>query len=412
MRRLDTSILGPLGVAALLVLQSGMAALASTPPTIFIDDSRDGVQCPGALDVVDLFTMNPFPVQDGQTITFCSGEYNGTLGIDGAHNVTITGMVDPMLGPPRIIPARLAGSLGSVLPDIVSVKNSTNVTIRNLSLDGAPKGSTTANWNPALTDVNGIHVVNSSVTITDNAISRIHPQTPKTQGGTGILVEGTASAVQAINITDNTIYDFNGAGVVVKGFAARFHPIITGNFIWSVFDGTMMAGVQLTDVSTGTVSGNSIAATFNYVDLPNCLLCGIGVELEQTQHVKVTNNDISYVFEGILVGTIGSRDVIDNTVTGNTILGAQQGIELFTGGAIQVADNQINNNKVIKYDQQPSQGISMFSFDPAETIRNNTISGNTVLGYGPPDAAITTFDPDPAHFKIKSNKFGFATGVQ
>ena len=45
-------------------------------------------------------------------------------------------------------------------------------------------------------------------------------------------------------------------------------------------------------------------------------------------------------------------------------------------------------------------------------IRNNTISGNTVLGYGPPDAAITTFDPDPAHFKIKSNKFGFAAGVQ
>jgi len=121
-----------------------------------------------------------------------------------AHNVTITGKVD--LGPPRIIPASLAGSLGSVLPDIVSVKNSTNVTISNLSLDGAPKGSTTANWNPALTDVNGIHVVNSSVTITDNAISRIHPQTPKTQGGTGILVEGTASGVQTINITDNTIY--------------------------------------------------------------------------------------------------------------------------------------------------------------------------------------------------------------
>lgn len=130
--------------------------------------------------------MNPFPVKDGQTITFCSGEYSGTLGIDGAHNVTITGVVDPMLGPPRIIPASLAGSLGSVLPDIVSVKNSNNVTISNLSLDGAPKGSTTADWNPALTDVNGIHVVNSSVTITDNAISRIHPQTPKTQGGTGI----------------------------------------------------------------------------------------------------------------------------------------------------------------------------------------------------------------------------------
>ena len=30
MRRLDTSILGPLGVAALLVRQSGMAAVAST----------------------------------------------------------------------------------------------------------------------------------------------------------------------------------------------------------------------------------------------------------------------------------------------------------------------------------------------------------------------------------------------
>jgi len=99
-------------------------------------------------------------------------------------------------------------------------------------------------------------------------------------------VEGTASAVQAINTTDNTIYDVNAAGVVVESFAAKFRPTITGNFLWSIFDGPSMSGVHLRNVSLETVSGNSSAATFDYVDLPNCLLFGIGIELEQTRRVK------------------------------------------------------------------------------------------------------------------------------
>jgi len=50
--------------------------------------------------------------------------------------------------------------------------------------------------------------------------------------------------------------------------------------------------------------------------------------------VKVSSNDISNVSEGILLGTIGNRDVIDNTINGNTLIGVQTGIELFTGGSV------------------------------------------------------------------------------
>ena len=74
--------------------------------------------------------------------------------------------------------------------------------------------------------------------------------------------------------------------MVVEGFAAKFRSTITGNFLWSIFDGPSMSGVHLRNVSLRTVWGNWIAATFNYVDLPNCLLCGIGIELEQTRRVK------------------------------------------------------------------------------------------------------------------------------
>src|SRR5262245_41193518 len=96
----------------------------------------------------------------------------------------------------------------------------------------------------------------------------IHPRPPRGRD----IARSAASAVQAINTTDNTICDFNGAGVVVEGFAAEFRPTITGNFLWSIFDGPSMSGVHLRNVSLGTVWGNWIAATFNYVDLPNCLL--------------------------------------------------------------------------------------------------------------------------------------------
>jgi len=169
----------------LLVLQSGRAGLASAPPPIFIDDSRDGVQCPGARDIVDLFTMNPFPVKDGQTITFCSGEYNGTLGIDGAHNVTITGVVDPTLGPGAHHPGAVAGEPRQRPPGHCEHQELDQRDDQQPQLGRRAQGSITANWTPASTDMNGIHVVNSSVTITDNAIWRIHPQRPKPKGGTG-----------------------------------------------------------------------------------------------------------------------------------------------------------------------------------------------------------------------------------
>ena len=74
-----------------------------------------------------------------------------------------------------------------------------------------------------------------------------------------------------------------------------------------------------------------------------------------------------------------------------------------------VADNDISGNKVIKYDQRTAgTGVRIFSFDPEESIRNNTVSGNTVLGFGT-DEGVTTFDTNPAHFKLKGNKVGFAT---
>jgi hypothetical protein len=408
MRYLERTVRCSILVLGLLAWE-GTPVLARPASTIFIDDSRDGVQCPGAQDVVDLFTLSPFPIADGQTLVFCSGEYNGTLFIAGVRNVTITGKVDPVLGPPRIIPKRAPGTLGTVFPDLISVQDSSNVTISDLSLDGAPRGSTTTNWNPAVTVMNGIHVVNSSVTISDDAISRIHPQTPNTEGGTGILVDGSGQGAQQITIADNTIYDFNESGITVDGVTARYQPTVTGNVIWTAFDGTTTTGVDLSNVATGTVSGNSIASTWNYVALPNCTICGTGVELGQTQHVKVSNNDISYVSEGILVGSNGSSDVVDNAISGNTILGVQRGIELFTGGPIRVTDNAISSNRLTKFDQQTSGvGINVFSFDHRESISNNTISGNTVLGYGSPDVAVKSFDIDAAHFKIKGNKVAFA----
>ena len=93
----------------------------------------------------------------------------------------------------------------------------------------------------------------------------------------------------------------------------------------------------------------------------------------------------------------------------NTLIGVQSGIELFTGGSVTVAENDITRNKVIKYDQRSAgTGVRIFSLEPEESIRNNTVSGNMVLGFGS-DVGVTTFDTNPAHFKVKGNKVGFAT---
>ena len=182
------------------------------------------------------------------------GSTPGRSFIDGARNVTITGKVDPALGPPRSSRSGRPTASAPSCRTLISVKNSTNVTISNLSLDGAPKGSTTTNWNPAVVDVNGIHVVNSSVTH-QRQHDLAHPPADTEHAGrhapSGSTAphQGTLSRSRSPN---NTLFDFNESGVRVEGLRKPgIRRIITGNVIWNAFNGTTTAGSPSGDFGHG-----------------------------------------------------------------------------------------------------------------------------------------------------------------
>lgn len=380
---------------AMLQGSASAAAPAKAAKTIFIDDSRDGVQCPGALDEANLYLESPFPVQSGQTITFCSGEYYGTLFIDGLTNVKVTGKADPILGMPRIIPAKDPGSLGTVFPDLISITDSSNITVSGLILDGGFKGQTDTNWNTAVHTMSGIHVTNSSVTVSNNIISRIRPSSTAPEG-TSILADGDPASLKKLKILHNIISDFNWTAIKIDG--AFYQPAITRNML--LFTRTPSSsgstGISLTGMTSGTVSANALSTIQTYLSGSGSL----GIDLGKTQNMKVSANKIDGISTGIGVGNTNGV-MAHNTISGNTIVGADIGIEAGTVSGVLV-HNTISRNTILN----TRLGIQLLTLSPIEpSISNTVISGNKIMNYVQAETANGIFVSNFAATGVK----GFAS---
>lgn len=386
-------------LAALALAAPGPAAAAG--PAITLDDSRDGTQCPGALDVTDLSTLAP--LASGQTLTLCSGEYTGQLTITSVSAVKVMGKADPAHGRPRIVPKPdMQGAL-------IAVNNSAGVSISGITFDGASSADpATILWHDGASDISAIHIFNASVTITGNVIQRMRPPTAL-KAGNGILAEGATTAPRTITIASNSIFDFRLAGIDIEG-DGDYTPTITKNLIAAQnVQGSDITAIQLVNIQRGSVSGNTIRGSWNYASNAGS---SAAIIARESSNLKISTNQISLIGEGI---HLSAGTMSGNTISGNTLTDVQHGITLLTGGFALVAmpgssNNKVTGNKLTNHAGTTSvlgMGTTFAGIDvklDAPLGAGNAVTGNSVLGFF--DNAI--FVNDTAHIAASGNKTGLA----
>lgn len=344
-----------------------------------IDDPSDGVQCPGATALTDLSTLS---ILNGESITLCSGDYTGPLSIIGVTNVKITGKADKVLGQPHIAPpADASGAL-------VTIRNSKDVTISGLTIDGAQRYTNLIQWSTATINIEGVLIVDSSVTLSKNIITHMRSSVPGRQVGDGIDVLGTTTNPQTVTITGNTLFDFQGTGIYVSSSPTPYKVSITRNLLVTNTDNDSdLTGMKVLDTVGGLISGNTITGSYNYGATSSCCL---GINAEDTQGLKISGNKIAAMQYGILLSARHVvQDSINNVISGNTIQEAGTGIlaetisDSSSTAVPQLTGTRITGNKLLYHGfDTAGLGIDVERVGVGGgQLVGNVISANTLTGY-------------------------------
>jgi len=233
---------------------------------------------------------------------------------------------------------------------VITVMNTSGVTIRNLALDASL--NTVSGCSPVLSVV---HFINASGTVEGSALSGAElPDVTTCAGlfgnGFGIRVDsdGSQPGPFKVSIVNNSIHDYEQDGIYVLGPGAGISPAVVDvdikdNSISGVgpASGTLQFGVFFNG-ATGRVVGNRITEG----------LCG---SLSLTDCVNLRS-------EGITLRAVQAGAVIDSNIINN----AQSGI--FVNGVTQA---KITNNVISNIDAL--DGIDV------QGLTASLIEGNTIF---------------------------------
>ncbi len=270
--------------------------------------------------------------------------------------------------PTTVTPVTLSGVIvGGAAIDIYA----NNVVVNGLTVDGSLDS-----------DINlwaGIRVIEGgSATIKNNTVEGMLYGSPNTDVGIQVgtsLVSGSLGSGTA-KVTNNTVFDYAGAGVLVDGsgaVATIASNIITGRGTANL--GINEYGVQVSNLASAlvefnTICGNTIDGSVSVGYNPSPTSAGIffyndgntnsvassntiignddGILVQQSngtdcQTIQLANNNVqqNYGYAGIFVLSSNNVVVLGNTVSNNTTL---NGIALNLSSNVQVDGNSTNNN--------------------------------------------------------------------
>jgi parallel beta-helix repeat protein len=254
----------------------------------------------------------------GDVIEICPALYAEQLTI--TIPLTLRGIQENGVGRVLLQPTTLTTNAEGFVA-VISVINTSNVTISNLAIDAS--NNTVTACTPALA---GIHFYNASGTVENAAISGtgLSTQTDCTAlfpgNGFGVEADQTTGATGPFNVTveNSSIHDFGRDAVLVNGAAESAN--VNNNFITGIgpSTGVNQFGIFLADGATGQVFGNYITqGNCGSIPTANCIQPrSEGVVLRAVGNgVVVANNVISNVQAGIFVNGATNPQVIGNTVT-------------------------------------------------------------------------------------------------
>lgn len=228
-------------------------------------------------------------------------------------------------------PVTLANLVGDRKP-VVGIESSENVTVHNLTIDGAGRGNTNYRFF-------GLFYHNSSGLIDNLTVHGIRNEPLNgVQSGVAIYAYNDDSTPRMVTATHNTVFDYQKGGLTFNGIGLT--AVVQDNTATGAGHTPLIAmnGIQLGFGATGTVSGNVTSGNWYTGDPNNGVAAGI--LLYQAANVTVENNQVSDSNMGI-VATYGSENAV---IRSNNVFGNDYGVEIDGSNGAVVTFNRIFNN--------------------------------------------------------------------
>lgn len=306
--------------------------------TITVGVGKDHATIQAAVDAAGL-------VSGPVTVLIDPGVYAEQVVVDGA---ALDGLVIKGDGPGVVIkpPAGTLATTGAGYAGIVTIKNASNVTVENVTVDGDQRGADVGSADSLV----GILYVDASGEAKGVVVQNVSdaPALYGMQRGFGVVVANEdpdpttripadSEALRSFALTDSTIKDFQKNGV----FISNADVTITGNTILGNDDiGKINGqnGIQISG-STGTISDNTIE---DIAYTGSTTWYASGIIAYENNALIVTDNTITGSTEpGVVPPQFAAVDWTDSTggsIAGNTFANALYGVVAY---GFPVADGGI-----------------------------------------------------------------------
>ncbi len=301
-------------------------------------------------------------------VSVCPGNYPEQVVI--TRNVTlqnVVGMADPMITIPAggaVQNTTTLSGFPTAAQVLVEPTTTADVTIRHIVVDGAGNNIQTCGL-----QLMGIYYKNAGGSISLSTVkNQLLPEGYQgCQSGLGIYVQNAAAGTNPINISSNTVTNFNKNGITVNEAAAT--ATITKNTVVGLgpVDFIAQNGIQVAYGANADIETNNVS---NLIYTPSTYgSSGILLYGTDASTSVLNRNTVNSTQYGIALDAVNGTSTSLVPVTTNKISNSQfAGIGLYTDGAsddwINVAGNTIQNTS--EFD-----GIDACS-------NNNTITGNKI----------------------------------
>jgi hypothetical protein len=338
-----SAVSGPDGDDTLLSIERlafDDATLSADDPVRLLDDQGDFVASFATIQAA------VEAAEDGYTIRVGAGTYREQVLVDGFDGLTIEAVGGVTIEMPDT-PAfnHLVADGGSRdRAAVVTVRDSSDVTIEGFTIDGRGRGDAMPAGTQA--DIEGVLFFDASGAIVDNTVTGVRDAlngdgTPKgNQRGNAIVAINDDGAERALEISGNTTEDFQKNGITASGLgltAAITGNTVTGSGFLPASNAIAQNGIQVSFGAGGVVDGNTVSelglqrtdAVASYilafnaaegVQVTNNTIQGVddpagtaGIYVSNADGAVVTGNQI----DSILFGVTFASGFDDPTVTGN-----------------------------------------------------------------------------------------------
>ncbi|PYJ08730.1 MAG: hypothetical protein DMF06_12015 [Verrucomicrobia bacterium] len=326
-----------------------IGSLAARAATLIVDDN---LQCPGATYPTIQGAVTA--ASPGDTIKVCPGTYVEQVMI--TKNLKVEGIAfnneNLALVMPAPVGANSTSLSGNPVAAIILVDGASNVSLTNLTVDGAAGG---LNGCDAPTFI-GVYYRNASGKMDSMAVRniRLGAGSEGCQNGLGIFAQSGNGGSAKLEVVNSSVHDYQKNGITANEVGTELTA--KGNAVTGFGPSPIIAqnGIQLAYGAKGTVESNSV---INHVYSP-ATYSAAGILVYASGEVKVKKNNVGKSQVGVDFEANGG-EVSENVISDT---------DDFDGVYVLGNNNKIENNTIFNSDESGAWVDG----------NNNTVKGNTI----------------------------------